>query len=125
MSHPSKAKGDAFERAVRDHLIAAGFDAQRTRAGYARDHGDVHVATGPAGPAVVLQAKAVREWRTAEWLAELNAQQAEAGAEHGAVVVKRRGVADPGQSYAVLTLDALLALLAQAGYRDEHEDGAA
>jgi hypothetical protein len=116
VSHPSKVKGDRFEIALRDHCRAAGFEVERTRAGYARDHGDIHLGVTPSGPAVIVQAKNVREWRLSEWLREVAEQRDAASAQHGFAVVKRRGVVDPGRQYAVLELDWLLALLREAGY---------
>jgi hypothetical protein len=116
MAHPNKTKGDAYERAVRDHCQAAGFDADRTRAGYARDHGDIHLATSPVGPRVIVQAKNHARLCLSEWLQQLDEQVGESGARHGFLAVKRRGVGDPGKSYAVMELDALLVLLRQAGY---------
>lgn len=117
VSHPNKAKGDKFEIAVREHCRAAGFDADRTRAGYARDHGDLHLAATVTGPQVIAQAKNIAELRhIGEWLRDTAEQRDAAGARHGFAVVKRRGIADPGRSYAVLELDWLLALLREAGY---------
>lgn len=116
VSHPNKAKGDAFERALREHCRAAGFDADRTRAGYARDHGDLHLDATPAGPRVIVQAKNVRAIDLSGFLADVAEQRDAAGAEYGFAVVKRRGVGDPGRSYAVLELDWLLDLLREAGY---------
>lgn len=122
MSHPNKRKGDAFEIVLREHCRAAGFDADRTRAGYARDHGDLHLAATPAGPQVIGQAKNVRAINLAEFLRDTAEQRDAAGARHGFAVVKRRGVADPGRSYAVLELDWLLALLREAGYGSTPDD---
>jgi hypothetical protein len=122
MSHPNKVKGDAFERALREHCRAAGFDADRTRAGYARDHGDLHLAATPAGPQVIGQAKNVRTIDLAGFLRDTAEQRDAAGARHGFAVVKRRGIADVGRSYAVLELDWLLALLREAGYGSTPED---
>lgn len=114
MSNPNKRRGDAFELAVQDHLQANGFPwTEKTRAGYARDHGDLHLVPGPA---VIAQAKNFTRIRLPEWLAELAEQVEHADADHGFLVVKRRGVADPGRSYAVLELDSLIALLRAAGY---------
>jgi hypothetical protein len=114
MTSTQKAKGDAWERAVRDHCQANGFPwTERTRAGYARDHGDLHLVPGPA---VIGQAKNYARINLPEWLAQLAEQITDSGAEHGFLAVKRRGVADPGRSYAVLELDALLRLLRVAGY---------
>lgn len=114
MTSTQKAKGDAWERAVRDHCRDHGFPwTERTRAGYTRDHGDLHLTPGPG---VIAQAKNHQRICLPEWLAQLDTQTVDAGADHGFLAVKRRGVADPGRAYAVLELDALLRLLRAAGY---------
>ncbi len=120
MSNPNKRRGDAFERAVQDHVQANGFPwCEKTRAGYERDHGDLHLVPGRA---VILQCKNKARLELAEWVAQLSEQVHAAGADHGVVVVKRRGVGDPGRSYAVMELDALLALLRAAGYGEPASD---
>lgn len=116
MANPNKAKGDRWESAVRDYLRANGFpNAERTRAGYAKDHGDVHLD----GPTVIAQAKDHARHALPEWLTQLAEQTADAGAAHGFLAVKRRGVGDPGKSYAVMELAALVRLLRAAGYGDD------
>lgn len=120
MSNPNKAKGDAFERAVQDYLQANGFPwTEKTRAGYARDHGDLHLVPGPA---VIAQAKNHARIALPEWLRELAEQIEYAGADHGFLAVKRRGVGDPGRSYAVMELSALVRLLREAGYGEQWPD---
>jgi hypothetical protein len=111
VTNPNKVKGDAFERAVRDHACTRGFRSEKTRAGYARDAGDVHLLDEHRRPIAALQCKNVRTWDLAGWCRALAEQLAESGARHGALVLKRRGTADPGQSYVVLTLDQYLDLL--------------
>ncbi len=114
MPNPKKTKGDAWERAVRDHARTHGFPwTERTRAGYARDHGDLHLVPGPA---VIAQAKNHARLCLSEWLEQLAHQVTDCGAEHGFLLVKRRGIGDPGQGYAVQTYDAHLRLLRAAGY---------
>lgn len=125
MSHPNKRKGDRFEIAVRDHCRGAGFDADRTRAGYARDRGDIHLAATAAGPQVIVQCKNTARLDLASFLRDVADQRTDAGARHGFAVVKRRGVGDVGRSYAVMELDDLLVLLEEAGYmpQDRIEEG--
>lgn len=120
MSNPSKVKGDAFERAVQDYLQANGFPwTEKTRAGYARDHGDLHLVPTRA---VIAQCKNHSRITLPEWLSQLDEQVADAGAAHGFLAVKRRGVGDPGRSYAVLELSALARLLREAGYGSPLEE---
>ncbi len=118
MTNANKAKGDRFEMTLRDHLAASGFDVERTRAGYERDYGDLHIMTGEAtrAPGVVVQAKNHRAHSLGEWLTATAEQRACTSADHGVLVVKRRGVGAPGRQYAVMELDDLLALLKEAGY---------
>jgi hypothetical protein len=118
-----KRKGDSFECAIRDHLDASGFDVERTRAGYERDYGDLHIMepdeVEPRRASVIIQAKNHRAHALGEWLTATALQREHAGARHGVLVVKRRGVGAPGRQYAVLELDDLLALLREAGYATE------
>lgn len=115
MPNPNKNKGDRFELAVQDHMQANGFPwCEKTRAGYARDHGDLHL--DPISRAVIAQAKNHNRMAFPEWLDQLAQQIDDAGAQHGFLVVKRRGVADPGRALAVMDLDALLRLVRAAGY---------
>lgn len=105
MSNPNKIKGDSFERSIRDHLAAYGVTVERTRAGYARDAGDLHIGRDGTKPRAILSAKNRRTWAVAQWLRELEAQRIEARAVHGALVIKRPGVSDPGQQYVVMTVN--------------------
>lgn len=119
MATPQQRKGSTFELAVQAHHVTHGFPhCEKTRAGYERDHGDLH----PCGDrTVVAQCKNVRRWDLAAWLRQLTDQIANAGAEHGYLVVKRPRIADPGQAYVITTLDQHLALLHAAGYGDPRE----
>lgn len=112
MANAAKNRGNKYERDVEQLCRAAGFpDAKRTRAGRREDEGDIHLDRGSR---YILQTKDVvtPQWRP--WLDELAEQVAAAKAEHGALVVKRRGTGGrPALHLAVLPLDAYLALLAQ------------
>lgn len=117
MTNPNKRRGDTFERAVLQHVQHTGHPrAERTRAGYARDWGDIHL--DPTRH-VVLQCKNHARWALPEWLTQLTRQILDAGARHGALVLKRRGTGAIGRSYVVLELDDYLALAADAGYGDQ------
>lgn len=126
MSNPQKAKGDKFELDVVNYLVAAGFNAKRTRAGYERDYGDIHVLDDLGRLGLILQAKNRAQdtspWRRlAGYVADTELQRSQAGARHAATVVKRPGVAAPGKQYVVLELDWYLALLREADYPAEPE----
>lgn len=114
MPNPNKIKGDMFERAVQAYLQKNGFPwCEKTRAGYERDTGDLHLVPGPA---VIAQVKNRAKWEVPAWLAGLQNQVRNAGARHGMLVVKKPRVSDPGQSYVVMELAAVVELLREAGY---------
>lgn len=115
MSNPNKRRGDEYEWAVcafaAEHLDETGLSVKRTRAGYERDHGDMHVLTPDRALLAVVQAKNRREMKLAEWTDAMTVQAHAARARFGALVLKRPRVADVGRSYAVMPLDAYLRLL--------------
>ena len=114
MPNRMKQKGDRAEVAVRTVLRALGFPwCERTKAGYERDAGDLHLV-----PGVIAQVKNVRTPRWAEWLEGLDAQVAEAKADIGFLVWKRVGVGDAraGEWLAVMTVEEMAVLLRRAGY---------
>ena len=110
MTNRNKAKGDKFERDVRDALTALGVNVTRTlNAGIPADVGDLLT------PSASLQCKAVREWRLAEWM-DATEDQAARTSRLPVVVVKRsrRPAAD---AYAVLPLWVLADVLNKLGDR--------
>lgn len=119
MAHRNKNKGDRFERAVVEAMRPNGFPhADRTRAGYERDRGDIE-----GTPGLVVQAKNHADKRWGPWLEDLDAQIANARADHGVLVVKRAGIADAGQALAVMRFANWLRLARDAGYGDPLEPG--
>jgi hypothetical protein len=123
MTSSQKRKGDLWETAVREYLQAHGFPwTERTRAGYERDWGDLHLVPTRA---VIAQAKNHQRIDLPGWLDELAHQVTEAGAAHGFLVVKRRGVGDVGRSYAVTELAAQARLYREAGYGSQLEEESA
>lgn len=117
MPNPNKLRGDRAERAVRDYLRANGFPhCERTRAGYTRDAGDLHPA-----PGLTVQVADRAQYAWPEWLRQLDEQRDEAKADHAVLVVKRRGLGDPGQWLAVMPLAAITRLLRDAGYGHDLE----
>ncbi|WP_280430010.1 hypothetical protein [Nocardia brasiliensis] len=118
MPNAMKRKGDAYELALVKYLRAKGFPgAERTRAGYQRDGGDLHLdpIVGTA-PGVIGQAKNVLTPRWREWLTELSEQITNARAQVGFLIWKRRGITDPAQQLAVMPLREFLILLRLAGF---------
>lgn len=120
MPNANKRKGDTFERTMRDYFRIAGFPhAERTRAGYQRDAGDIHMDPEPAvglGPGVICQCKNVVTPKWSEWLVGLQAQIEEARADIGFIAWKRRGVGWPGDQLAVMPMEQFTDLLRLAGY---------
>jgi hypothetical protein len=124
MTNRNKVKGDRFEREHIDFARGNGFPgAERTRAGYERDGGDGHLdPTVGMSPGVISQCKnwASTNWR--KWLADLEDQIRNAGAEFGFLVIKRRGIADPGEQLAVMKVKHIMRLLRRAGYGQPLDD---
>ncbi len=119
MSNPSKRKGDQFEwdllALANDPsglLVPVGLSVERTRAGYERDEGDLHVLTADRQRLATFQAKNRRERKWSEWLADTIRQGVTARARFAALIVKRNGIGDVGQSYAITTARTHLRLLA-------------
>lgn len=118
MTNKNKRRGDEFERQQRDFYRIAGFPhAERTRAGYERDGGDIHLdpVVGMA-PGVISQCKNVVTPRWSEWIAGLREQTKQARADVGFIAWKRRGVGWPGDQLAVMPMTEFLDLLRRAGY---------
>ena len=87
----SRARGTSWESAIVTYLRTKGWaHAERRALNGNKDRGDV------AGiPLVCLEAKSAARIELAEWVKELEAEQAHAQAEVGAVWVKRRGKTSP------------------------------
>ena len=123
MTNRMKAKGDRYERSMREWFRANGFPrAERTKAGYERDAGDLHL--DPAGglrPSVIVQCKDVRTPVWSEWLDGLSEQINEAGAEVGFLAVKRARPGKAPLNLAVMPVEAMAALLKRAGYGEPME----
>lgn len=109
MPHPSKRKGDAAELEAARRLAAlTGWPIRRKLgAGRQDDSGDLDGV-----PDTCIQVKSYRDQTRAvrEILAELPAQQANAGAMFAAGLVRRPG----GHWYAVMDLNQLATLLREA-----------
>ncbi|MDJ0010117.1 hypothetical protein [Gordonia alkanivorans] len=115
MTNRMKARGDQYERDILKLARRSGFPfAERTRPGRREDEGDIHLA-----PGVIVQTKDQKTavWR--DWLSELKSQRLAARADHGILVVKRRGTGGrPPLHLAVMPLDDMLRLLCDCGYGD-------
>jgi len=108
----NRQKGTAFETQVVEALKANGFPYAERRALHGTaDKGDI-TGTGP----LVWECKNHKELKLSEWLTETEQERLNAVADHGILVVKRRGKGDALKSYAVMELGQLINLLREAGY---------
>lgn len=107
-----RAKGTAFETAVVRFLQDHGFKYAERRALHGEaDKGDI---TGT--PGLVWECKNHKTLKIAEWIRETEQERINGKADYGLLIVKRAGVGDIGQQYAMMTLDQLCRLLGDAGY---------
>lgn len=108
-----KQKGTAAETAVVKYLRESGqFPYAERRALHGiNDKGDI---TG-MGP-VVVEVKDHKTLKLSEWLRELADEIANAEADTGAVVAKKRGTLNVADWYAVMPVHVWVSLLKEAGY---------
>lgn len=118
-----KAKGDRYERDIREWLRANGFPGcERTKAGYERDGGDLHLdPVIGVGPGVIAQCKDVRTPVWTEWMDGLRAQVVEARAQVGVLVWKRPRPGKAPLHLAVMPLEEFSRLLRMAGFGEPIE----
>ena len=108
----AKQKGTAAETAVVRYLQANGFPYAERRALHGTvDKGDI---TG-CGP-LVFEVKNHKEFDLSGWMNELMRETDNAQADYGVLVITRRGHVDAANWYAVMSFEAITALLKQAGY---------
>lgn len=122
MVSANKKKGDFAEMVVRDTLRKLGFPwTERTRAGYERDTADLHLLPQRL---VVAQVKNVRTPRWMEWMADLEEQKINAGADVAFLVWKPYGVGETrsGEWLSVMRLQDYTELLRRAGYGTELDE---
>lgn len=110
MVNKNKNKGSRAELAVAKWLNVNGHpDAERSRAGWTDDRGDIDGIDQ-----VCVEIKDEKRIDLAGYMKELEVEVKNRKAKYGVCIVKKRGTADPGEWYAVLTAKAWLALLADA-----------
>lgn len=110
--NPSKRKGTSAESAVVDTLVELGWvNAERRALHGATDKGDVAGVIG-----VCIEVKAEKTYDIPGWLREVQAEQANAGAEIGAVWFKLRGKTNPRDWAVAMTGQQFAELLRAAGY---------
>ncbi|WP_225811274.1 hypothetical protein [Streptomyces spinosus] len=110
MTSRNKAKGSAWERAIVEHLKAAGWPfAERRLAGSAKDRGDIAGVVG-----IVIEAKNEARLKLAEWITETEEERNNDGAWLGVVWHKRIGKTSAADGYVTMTGAQFTALLARA-----------
>lgn len=113
MSTPSKRKGDDHERRIAAYLVEQGWKhAERRKAGATLDKGDLYGILG-----CVLEAKNEKRIDLSGYMKELEVEMANAKADTGVVVVKKKGTTDVSQYYAVMPMHVWVELLKKAGYQ--------
>jgi hypothetical protein len=117
VTNPQKIKGSAYERSIVNYLRDHGYNADRTRAGWTDDRGDVHGITDSEGRPFTFECKNHRRDNLSGWIMELKREVANAGGNVGVVVHKKVGTTDPGEQFASLPLSMLVQLLKEAGYK--------
>ena len=115
--NPQKAKGSAYERSIVNYLREAGFNVDRTRAGWSDDRGDVHGLSSPIGTPFVIECKNHTRLNLSGWISELLTEIGNAGGVAGVLVHKKRGTTDAADQYATLPFGMLVQLLKEAGYK--------
>lgn len=109
----SKAKGTAAETAVVRHLVPLWPHVERRALNGSQDRGDIAGIVG-----ICLEVKAHARYAIPEWMAELAVEIANDGADHGALIVKPKGIGTTrvGDWWAITRLDDYTRLLKEAGY---------
>ena len=103
MTSPQKRKGDAFERDVRDFLLADGWSfVARVPAGATLDVGDLLL---PADIPATIDCKNHRTVALGPWIDRAGVQAANAGRISGWTCVKRHGTSDPARAFMVTDLE--------------------
>ena len=109
MTSKQQAKGDNFERSIvglfRDEF---GAHITRPKSGAEHDRGDI---AGVPGWTFELKCYTDMLAGIRNGLADLTVEQVNTGTRYGAAIVKRRGVTDPAQQLAVMTVGALVPLI--------------
>ncbi|WP_166905961.1 hypothetical protein [Mycobacterium sp. DL440] len=115
----ARAAGSRTERAVADYLAQALDDDRidrRVKTG-AKDCGDI-ANVRAHGQRVVIEVKDCARPDVPGWTREAHTEANNDGALVGVVVAKRRGTTNPGEYWAHMTVDDLLALI--TGQRHGH-----
>jgi hypothetical protein len=97
MTNPQKQKGDRAERDLVKWFQAHGYaDAERARAGWEADKGDIMGI-----PARTIEVKSQKQLKVNEWLDETEVERKNGRQPIGLLIVKRPGQSDPGDWWVV------------------------
>jgi len=108
----NKQKGTSFETLVVEFLKHNGFRyAERRALTGVNDKGDI---TGT--PGIVWECKNQKTMNLAGWLDETMIETANADADYGILVAKRKGKGNAAEQYAIMPLSKMVELLKAAGY---------
>lgn len=118
MTSRQKARGDRYERDVRMLARMYGFPgAERTKAGYERDSGDIHLHPQIGhGPGAIIQCKDVKTPNWTQWFEQVEQQKVEAAADVAFISWKRSRPGKAPLHLAILPLEEMFTLLRRAGY---------
>ena len=107
----ARAAGTRFERLIADWLRdnVSEFIDRRAKTGN-RDKGDLG-GIRAHGQEVVAELKDHSRFDLAGWITQADIERGNADALAGVVIFKRRGTADPGDQYVLMTVRDLAALL--------------
>lgn len=102
----ARKAGAAFEKSVADYLaLQTGQSVERRRLNGSNDRGDITGLSMLDCERVVIECKDCARVELAAWIAEAEREAANDGANVNAVAFKRRGVAEPGRQYVLMTLE--------------------
>lgn len=120
MGNKHKAKGTAFETAIKEYFIDKGFaNARRAALSGGDDTGDIHgIEQRTTSRPVCVQCKNQRKWDLSGWLDATVEQAKRLKNALPTLVVKRpnKGTKSLGESYVVMRLDDFVELLKDAQY---------
>lgn len=113
MTSSQARKGRRAELAVAEALQSLGFPycEPTRRSGWAEDRGDIDGI-----PGVVIEVKDAKTHKLSAWLKETETERSNADAKHGLLVVKRAGITDAAEWYAISTLRSWARLAKNAGH---------
>jgi len=108
----AKAKGRAFENSIVEYLTGAGWPyTERRRLAGSADKGDLSGI-----PAVMVEAKAQKEYSLPAWMREVDTQTNNAKAVIGVLWMKLRGKGKAEDGLVVMRPATFVRLLREAGY---------